>query len=155
MIRDMEIRYPGIGLEDREDLITAVTEGALSGVDGFEGRSGAKFSTWVWAIYKNKIRDYFRKDRSGSPLEFFPEKYQDPTNKEENDLRQKILECFKKHLPMDETGCIELYLNLYRYLESGRTRKEMAESRNMKPNTLNQRLKRCRSVVRELFGEYL
>ncbi|MCP4112854.1 MAG: hypothetical protein GY749_46240 [Desulfobacteraceae bacterium] len=52
--------------EEREDILTSTGEGVIKDVKTYEGRRGAKFSTWVWQIYRNKINDYFREKKTYS-----------------------------------------------------------------------------------------
>jgi len=148
-------RYAGISPEDREDIFTATVESVLRRIDQFEGRHGAKFSAWVWQIYRNKIIDHFRGKNSLCLMEEIREdsEWHDPS--EETERKIAISECFKKHLPNDKTGCIRLYLNLYKSFQKGKNRKALAETYDISPNTLNQRIKRCRVSIRRLFRKCL
>ncbi len=149
---NLENKYTGIPPEEREDILTSTVEGVIKGVKTYEGRRGAKFSTWVWQIYRNKINDYFREKKTYSINREDNESY-NPSN--DLEIKIAISECFKKYLADDDTGCVRLYLDLYRFFQKGRSQKELAEIYNLSPNTLNQRIKRCRKVIKQLFVECL
>lgn len=55
---------------DRTDVLAGTVEGVFNGIDRFEGRKEARFSTWAWSIYRNKTTDYFRQMRKHHPKSF-------------------------------------------------------------------------------------
>jgi DNA-directed RNA polymerase specialized sigma24 family protein len=125
----------------------------LGGVEGFEGRRGATFATWVWQIYKNKVNDFFR-SKYPDPVSVISYEINDMSvTLEDAETKIAITEIFKKHLPHDKTGCIRLYLDLYRCFQKGQNQKDLAGLYQINPNTLNQRIKRCRKTIRRLFRE--
>lgn len=154
--RHLDARYTGIPAADRADIVSATVEHAVKSIHRFEGRSGAKLSTWIWRIYRNKRTDYFRK----TPPPDLRQRLAAETGTRHDpagaaDLEIAIRQCFETLLETDETGCVRLYASLYRAEKEGRTRSELADLLGLKLNTLNQRIKRCRKTVAHLFQNCL
>ncbi len=152
---NLESKYTGIPPVEREDILTNTVEGVIKGVKTYEGRHGAKFATWVWQIYRNKINDYFREKKTYSIEKINRENNESYNPSNDIEIKIAISECFKKHLADDDTGCVRLYLDLYSFFQKGRSQKELAAIYNLSPNTLNQRIKRCRKVMKNMFMECL
>ena len=148
---NLKKQYSGIPPQDREEILANVVIGVLGGVERFEGRRGAKFSTWVWQIYRNKTIDFFRAKTPQADIFVDFEKQGAVNPLDEAETKIAIAECFKKHLPDDTTGCIRLYLDLYRFFQKGRAQKDLADRYGLNPNTLNQRIARCRKTIRIVF----
>lgn len=53
---------------------------------------------------------------------------------------------------MNKDRCAEIILTWYFSLQEGLSQKEMAEQLNMKPNTFNQELSRCKDEITKLFS---
>jgi len=152
--------YEGIPPEDRDEILSDTVIGVWKGIDKFEGRNGALFSTWAWAIFKNKRRDYFRRlpsedvvvflflddHRKKEEIEMMVSEKESSSSRDEEEM-EHIIECLKKNIDNDPGGCIHLYLNLFC---SGKDRKVLAEEYGLKLNTFNQRVRRCRKVIRDL-----
>ncbi len=152
IVGSLNKKYSSIPESDREDILTNMVEGVITGVERFEGRHGAKFSTWAYRIFRNKIHDYFRK-KGHHTIEIDETKI--PDSPGQDSIKKTIAECFRKTLPDDHSGCIRLFLDLYIFFMNGQTQKELAVSYHMKANTLNQRIKRCREKISQLFREYM
>ncbi len=152
----LDTRYSGIPAADRTDILSATVEHAVKSIHRFEGRGGARLSTWIWRIYRNKRTDYFRQ----TPPPDFRERLirdTDPVHDAipDTELEIAIRQCFEKLLETDDTGCVRLFASLYRSEKAGKTRAELAKDLDLKLNTLNQRIKRCRMIVATLFRECL
>ncbi len=152
----LDARYTSISPADRSDIFSETVEHAVKSIDRFEGRSGAKLSTWIWRIYRNKRTDYFRK----TPPPDWRERLameagtaRDVTA--DTELEIAIRQCFETLLKTDDTGCVGLFASLYRSEKEGKTRAELAEDLGLKLNTLNQRIKRCRKTVSRQFRSCL
>lgn len=152
----LDTRYTGIPAADRMDILSATVEHTVKNIHRFEGRGGAKLSTWIWRIYRNKRTDYFRQT---PPSDFRKRliRATDPVHDTmpDTELEIAIRQCFEKLSTSDETGCVRLFAALYRSEKAGKTRTELAKDLDLKLNTLNQRIKRCRTIVATLFRECL
>lgn len=156
-VAHMAARYGAVIPEDRrEQILGEVIEAVLRDIQKFEGRRGAKFATWAWHIGRNKIADYFRRHHASHVPEAAAPEWlacHNPRNKIE--MKLALSGCFRAHLATDPKGCVRLFLDLYRSFLDGRDQKDLAAAYGLKPNTFNQRLKRCREVLRQLFEECL
>lgn len=161
IVVDLEKRYSGIPVEDRRDIANNVVEAVIKGLNSFEGRQGARFSAWVWQIYRNKISDYFRSTDYRYRCAFLRLEDMDIGSDKSEDqigdaeLKMAIVQCFKHSAADDQSGCVGLYLDLYHCFQQGISRRELAEKYNVKLNTLNQRIKRCRRIILRMFRQYL
>lgn len=150
-------RYGAVIPEDRQEQILGdVVAAVVEGVHRFQGRRGARFSTWAWHIGHNKICDHFR--RRHAKAETVPEYvagrlFDSHDPRSDIELKLALTGCFKTHLADDPKGCLRLLLELYRTFHEGRDQKDLARAYGLKPNTFNQRLRRCRELVRHLFEE--
>lgn len=61
-----------------------------------------------------------------------------------------MLTTLEELLPLDQSGCIELLLEVYYRQSQGETIISIAETKNMLPNTLTQQIKRCTKKINEL-----
>ena len=152
----LDARYTSISPADRSDIFSATVEHAVKDLDRFEGRSGAKLSTWIWRIYRNKRADYFRR----TPPPDWRERLAMETDTAHDaaadaELEIAIRQCFEALIKTDDTGCVRLYNALYRSEKAGKTRAELARDLGLKLNTLNQRIRRCRKTVARLFRNCL
>jgi len=159
MLSNLTNSYKAIPPEDRDEILSDTVIGVWKGIDKFEGRNGALFSTWSWAIFKNKRKDYFRRLSPEKVLTFLP--LDDHQKKEEIEMMvsekessssqdeemEHIIQCLKRNIDNDPGGCIHLYLDLFC---SGKDRKVLAQEYGLKLNTFNQRVRRCRKVIRDL-----
>lgn len=139
----------------RDDIVAEVAEAAFRGVDGYEGRHGAAFSSWVWAIYANKRRDYFRSWKSENVSLDSLEPWQEPEaedGREARDVAESVYAAIRLMETSGEAECGRLFHDLYRFLGIGKKQKELAEHYGMKVNSLNQRISRCRRRLKELMG---
>lgn len=150
---NLAAKYAGISQEDLEEILANTVEGVLANIGNYEGRRGAKFSTWVWRIYRNKTADFFR--AGNAYAEKFADTLAGPDTRVERELKAEIREIFEKSLADDSTGCVRLYLDLYGYFNTGKSRKELAAAYGMKPNTLNQKIRRCRKTMKRLFQNHV
>ncbi|MFP4309525.1 MAG: type III-E CRISPR-associated RpoE-like sigma factor [Desulfococcaceae bacterium] len=150
MERCLETRYAWLPAADREDILGQTTEQAIRGICDFRGDRPGKFAAWAWRIFRNRLHDHFR---SRSPdAEALSDAH--PATDDARDtaeLRMALLRCFHRHLPLDADGCVALYLDFYRRFRTGDDQKKLADARGLKPNALNQRLRRCRPFIRRLF----
>lgn len=65
----------------------------------------------------------------------------------------EYLEDFLRRHRIQEPECIQLLLDLYECFQNGQTQKDLARAYGEKPNTLNQRLRRCRKRLRRMIEE--
>ncbi|EGJ48792.1 type III-E CRISPR-associated RpoE-like sigma factor [Desulfocurvibacter africanus] len=139
----------------RDDLVAEVAEAALRGVEGYEGRRGAAFSSWVWAIYLRKRVDFFRRGEPRSVSLDSLEPWQEPEaedDKEAQDVAEAVYEAIRLMETSGEAECTRLFQDLYRFLGIGKKQKDLAEHYGLKVNSLNQRISRCRRRLKELMG---
>lgn len=150
MERHLSRRYSWLSPEDREDILARTVEQVLRDIDDFRGRRPGRFAAWAWRVFRNRVHDHFRSrpPEAGALCDAHPV-FENGVDSVE--LRLAIHRCFQRHLQLDEDGCVGLYLDLYRQFGSGLGRKDLAIARGLKPNTLNQRLRRCRPFIRRLF----
>lgn len=74
--------------EDAEDLCADVFEKALRAAPSFD-ESRASAGTWIYAITRNTVIDYFRKNRAQEEL---PEDLEDDALPEDDVMRAELLE---------------------------------------------------------------
>jgi len=82
-----------------EDVTAEVFLKALENYSAFEGRGGASVSTWLFAIAKNAVNDYFRRLKKIVSIE--SEKLDEHIGTDENDLysyedRQRLRELLNE-----------------------------------------------------------
>lgn len=64
-----------------------------------------------------------------------------------------IIDVLKKWVSDDPSGCVKLFLDLYRNFQEGKTQKDLADQYGELPNTLTRRMIRCRkNLIRILEG---
>lgn len=150
MERRLSRRHPWLSPRDREDILGRTAELVLRDLDDFRGKRPGRFAAWAWRVFLNRVHDHFRyrppEAEALSPAHPAPEADRDLA-----ELRLALFQCFQRHLEDDADGCVGLYLDLYRTFQSGQGQKDLATARGLKPNTLNQRLRRCRPFIRRLF----
>lgn len=150
MERYLETRYAWLPTADREDILAQTAEQVFRDFGDFRGDRPGKFAAWAWRIFRNRLHDHFR----SRPPDAEALSDAHPAAGDARDtieLRMALLQCFHRHLPLDADGCVGLYLDLYRTFRTGDDQKKLADARGLKPNTLNQRLRRCRPFIRRLF----
>lgn len=165
MVLELDIKYTKIAMLDRDAILANTFIGIYNGVNRFEGRNGARFSTWAWRIFLNKRTDYLRQqerqktinitdllwdnDQTISSVKQMESGIQPPSehNQRLEEIVADIIERLKMRLPDDSTGCIRIFLDMYLAFENGKTQKELAEDYGLKPNALTQRIKRCRKTI--------
>lgn len=150
MDRHLTCRYSWLTPEDREDILGQTAEQIFRDIDDFRGRRPGRFAAWAWRIFRNRLHDHFRSRPpvAGALSDALPAP---DTERDHAELRLALHQCFQRHLELDEDGCVGLYLDLYQKFRSGLGQKDLATARGLKPNTLNQRLRRCRPFIRRLF----
>jgi len=93
--------------EDAEDLCADVFEKALRASGGYDAARAAQ-GTWLYAITRNAVIDYFRKTR---PQDELPEDLADDTLPEDGILRSELLDSLAaalETLPEELTDIIVL-----------------------------------------------
>ena len=93
--------------EDAEDLCADVFEKALRASDGYDAARAAP-GTWLYAITRNAVIDYFRKTR---PQDELPEDLADDELPEDDILRSELLDALAaalEALPDELTDIIVL-----------------------------------------------
>ena len=142
-------KYSRISEHDRLAIVADTVGAIVSNIHTFEGRRGSRFFTWAWRIYLNKVADFFRQAREWVPIDnVIASELPDhgrPRSCSFNDIID-LLKSLLKHDP----ECQKLLIDFCNRTMQGVSQKEMAESYGLKPNTLNQRLKRCRKKLKEL-----
>ena len=151
----LEARYVGIPREGRRCIIDETFQGGLIGVPSFRGT--ARFTTWIWSIYKRKRADHFRRDFRKKKHEEVPLESIENTSSLAHDPdieewidRRRIAGFIKIHMSVD---CIQLLVDFVECQKTGRTRKDLAEEYGISPNTLYKRLSRCSQKIRRLLEE--
>lgn len=77
-----------------------------------------------------------------------------PDNDEPNEPEmQEMLKSLYNLLPYDKSNCIELILEVYFLLAQGKTIKEIAEEKNIKPNTLIKQKERCTETIKKMLEQ--
>lgn len=151
--------YSSRSVADRNAIIAETVSGIWKGLNNYQGKSGASFSTWAWSIYKNKRNDYLRqqfRQKHETPLELETNEYQLVQQHEAESPEIKInrtMRALKLLLSRDSSGCIQLYLDLFQTFQAGKSQDDLAQDYRIKPNTLNQRKRRCLEVVQQLMSE--
>lgn len=200
--------------EDCEDIIAQTILGIEAGIENF-ARS-ARFSTWAWSIFKNKLNDYRRQQVRGrgivltdeifnflrslsppSPVftpdkinfleelknEYFnsPRALREAIESKIGQIEETEFKIIREHAiyvekesisdqpaqddisnmlntleelrPFDQSGCIELLLDVYYRQSQGETIRSIAQTKNMLPNTLTQQIGRCTRKINELLRD--
>jgi len=155
VLRQIEAKLRRLGLEDdvREELLSATVEGTLRGHETYAGRNGAAFSTWVFSIYANKLRDHYAwrgRNRMHVDLEQGLEVSAPPSPG--MDIPE-LLTALEKLADGAARSCVTLFAQLSEVFRFGRSQKDFAETLGIPQNTLNKRLARCRQWVREVMGD--
>lgn len=160
MAVNLDKEFQKISLQDREEILSKAVTSILNGIDNFEGRNGARFSTWSWRIFLNNRVNYFRsayRRKTITISELLPENNLSETifnpSEQDSGLTAKvdeIIEHIKMSLPNDSSGCIRLFLDLFIVFKNGKSQRELSEDYGIKPNTLNQRIRRCRKIIRNI-----
>jgi RNA polymerase sigma factor (sigma-70 family) len=150
MERYLETRYAWLPTADREDVLGQTAEQVFRDLGEFRGDRPGMFAAWAWRIFRNRLHDHFR-SRPPDAEALSGGLHAAGDAPDINELRMALLQCFHRHLPLDADGCVGLYLDLYRTFRTGDDQKALAEALGLKPNTLNQRLRRCRPFIRRLF----
>ncbi len=143
----------------------------LRGIDQFKDIK--HFKAYCWKIFKNQKASVFRsktqmfeRDRlvyehaispesiGGEPLEVL-ENYPQPQNAailqvEEAVLNEQILTRLNQMID-EEQRCAEVLRRWYYFMKEGLTQKEMAQRMNMKQNSFNQELNRCKETISNYF----
>ena len=60
-------RYTGVSADHAEDLAADAVESIISRLPTL--RSAGKYDAWMWSIVRNRLRDFWRARRSGTPAE--------------------------------------------------------------------------------------
>lgn len=142
-------KYSSISEHDRHAIIADTVSAIAAYIDSFERRKGSQFSTWAWKIYLNKVADFFRQAREWAPIDnMIASELRDHGSPRSYSFKDivDLLKSLLKHDP----ECQKLLIDFCNRTMQGVSHKEMAESYGLKPNTLNQRLKRCRKKLKDL-----
>lgn len=142
-------KYPTISEHDRHAIIADTVSAIVANINTFEGRKGSRFSTWAWRIYMNKVANFFRQAREWAPIDnMIASELPDHGGPRSYSFKD-IIDLLKSQLKQNPE-CQKLLIDFCNRTMQGVSQKEMAESYGLKPNTLNQRLKRCRKKLKEL-----
>jgi len=158
----------GIPEEDRKEIFQEFFIRVSKSIGNLRNRGGA--SSFFHAVVDNLVKDYFSdklKKRYDSIDTFGGEEdseegrenvilsrlseemYIEKLAEEEiRETAEAIIDFLKKESDLGD-DCAELLLYFYRWLKVGLSQKEMAQSMGLKPNTFNQRLKRCKERIRK------
>ena len=163
MAVNLDKEFQKISLHDREEILSKAVISILNGIDNFEGRNGARFSTWSWRIFLNNRTDYFRsayRRKTITISELLPENNLSemlfkPSEQDSGltDKVDEIIEHIKMSLPNDFSGCMRLFLDLFIAFKNGNSQKKLSEDYGIKPNTLNQRIRRCRRIIKNILED--
>ena len=150
---DITRKYPRFDSQVREDVIADSVAGAIKNFPQYEGRRGAKLISWVKRIYNNKMTDLLRKNYDITLVEYDASAdNRAAQDHEEDDSLDGLVAILKEMANGTKKNCAKLFLSLHEYFQQGRTQKEMAGDMGMKPNSLNQKIKRCREWIKERIG---
>lgn len=149
MVANINSKYSRFHDQVREDVIADTIEGCIKGLPNFEGRRGAKLSSWVWEIYQHKLNDMLRRFGKGISIDYDELDRHAPPHREEESRLGDLLEVLGKMAGKAGNGCAELFLRLHECFQHGYSQKELAAEMGMKTNSLNQKIKRCREWMRE------
>jgi RNA polymerase sigma factor (sigma-70 family) len=144
----MKKRYPRVSKFDRLSIIGDTVISILARIENFKGES--QFSTWAWSICHNKSVDFFRKieraEKIGEYLEFAEHSC---FGRPDQNLMIEAEIAHIKILLHKNPDCSKLVIFYYhRKVNRGESQNEMAANFGMKPNSFNQKLKRCRKVLK-------
>ena len=144
----MKKKYLRVSKFDRLSIIDDTVISILRKIDTFNGES--KFSTWAWSICLYKSIDFFRKieraEKIGESLEFMEGPF---VERPDQDLMIKAEISHIKILLHKNPDCSKILIFYYHGKENrGESQKEMAASYGMKSNSFNQKLKRCRKLLK-------
>ena len=147
---DIARKYPRFDPQTREDVVADTVEGAIRNFPQYEGRRGAKLISWIKGIYTNKINDLLRKDTDITLIDYDAgADNRVATEQTEEPLLDGLVEILKRMADGSKKSCATLFLTLHDYFHQGKTQKDLAGDMGVKPNSLNQQIKRCREWIRE------
>lgn len=146
----------------RRDIIAETVIAVIRSIHTFEGRS--RFTTWAYAVYRNCLAGYFKKinrqihpdsaviDHQSSykepgagidipdPSPFSPDTSID---------KEMIFEAILSNPNDPDYDNLQFLIRHYQKSCLGKSQKEIALDAGMLPNTYNQKLKRCRAVIKK------
>lgn len=160
------LKKKGIPEEDYNDLFQDFFCRVSQSIKNL--RSSKSITSFLYSIAYNTITDYIarnlskRKESLDTAVLFKDNELQEHPNilsasksSYEEETRQAEIQETAQHIIMilkemarEGEECAEFILLFYRGLKRGLSQKEMAKELGLKPNTFNQRLKRCRERLR-------
>jgi len=134
---------------DVMDLLQKTLLASVESLARFEGHSSVR--TYLYAIARNKLRDYWREKTRRDAIDFGVSSLVDLSPSPSSVLRateqQRLLVEALRRLPIDQQISVELH-----YWE-GLTGPELAEVIGVPEGTVRGRLRRARGTLRELLTE--
>lgn len=149
---EAKLRRLELSEDEREEILGASVEGALRSLDSFSGRNGAVFSTWVFSIYTNKLRDHFGNKKRARLTVDLDQGLHVAAPAPGFDVAE-LLAAFDRLADGASRACAGLFAELADAFLLGRSQKDVAQDLGIAQNTLNKRLARCRQWVKEVMGE--
>lgn len=135
--------------EEIQDVVGDVVTAVLGKLNSF--REISKFSTWMGSIYRHKLADYFKEKRKYESIKKRLQAISQEPSWETSPMIEFKIEV-ERILSLDEE-CGNLFRILLDMGNKGYSQKEIAQKLNEKPNTFNQKLKRCRELIKTLVEE--
>ncbi|QTA90442.1 type III-E CRISPR-associated RpoE-like sigma factor [Desulfonema magnum] len=155
MSRHLSASFKEMSQTDQDAILSDTVFAIWQGVERFEGRRGARFSTWAWRIFNNKTTDYLRhqyryRKKELSLSELLADDEQHPAASDsidENKETEQILIGLKQNMPDDVMNCIQLLIELDEAKQDKKTQEYLADKYGLKTNTLTKRIVRCRKRI--------
>jgi len=140
-------------LMDQDDIISLYVIQVQKQMHQFRGNRANEFRGWIKTILKGTKKDYFRKQENMLPLiSNIESDISEQIATIISEIIEPIIEVFYEMIAKqkDPGGCCQLFLNYYEWCKEGINQIEMAGRYNLKTNTYNQRLSRCRKKIADL-----
>ena len=148
----------------KEDFLAEVVEALIKALPSLRIKNEKGFTRFVRSIFHNVAVDFSKKEKKYKQQEEifsnlvraeadereerrYIESLASYKPHEEEEILQRTQELLER-LRQQDHPCAELVIYWYEKLCEGWNLKEMAESMGLKPNTFNQKLKRCFKFLR-------
>lgn len=136
--------------DERDDFFSEVAMHIIKSVETYDGRNGASFATWAINIANRRVQDFYRRTSRRRPEGGFCELPGELAIASAEHAQLDVCSLLKEleiHAEDKKSKCLQLIVQLYDAFKRDTSQKDLAEVLGLKPNTLNQSIKRCREWI--------